>query len=87
MILNGLKKSTTSAAPESHNYVFYFDEKKANLCKVIRMEEVAMDRDHVFLRHGNVQHAGNGYRGKYKLRYHVYLNPEDVDFNKAVAWA
>lgn len=47
-------------APGSQKHVSYSDDQKANLCELIKMEEVKLPRECVFTGHGNMLHESAG---------------------------
>lgn len=58
VIGDGSEECTIWIEPGSHKYVFYSDEKKADLSEVLKMEEVKLQKEHVLFGHGLMQHAG-----------------------------
>lgn len=87
LFLNELQGCTIRIVLGSWNYMFYSDEEKAILCKVNNMEEVYVPRECITFIHKNVQHMGGGRQANHALRYHVYLTPEDFDWEHAAAFA
>lgn len=87
LIVNGLEEHTIWIAPGSQKNVFFFDEGKAKMCKIILMEEVGLPGECVIFEHGNVQDAGGGCKVKLSIRHNLYLIFEDVDSKGTVTFA
>lgn len=54
----------------SHHFVFYPDDIKERLAKMMRMKEVTIPSNALFMGHEFLQHAAGG---GYCLRYHIKL--------------
>ena len=51
------------------------------------METITIPPTSVFVGHGYLQHAGDGYNGSHCLRYHTYLAPDGVLIPDAIHFA
>lgn len=68
--------------------MFYFEKEKKELCKIVKLEEMTLRKDHVFFGHGNVQSEGGvGRKGNDGQWYHMYLITENLDFKDVVGLA
>lgn len=71
----------------SHLYVNEPTYEKEFLGKGLRLKPVDIPPYSVYFGHGWVQHAGFGWDGKHRLRYHVYIMPGSQPLPDAVAFA
>lgn len=85
VIDNGSEQCTIRIVPGSHLYGFFFDEDKAKMYNVTKMENGKLQREYLFLGNGSFQYTGGGWKGNHSLRYHLCLILEDVDLKGALA--
>lgn len=67
--------------------MFYVDDKKDKLCKVVSREQVRQPRECKYFGERNVLHEGGGREGNQGSVYRLYPFPKDVDLEGAVALA
>lgn len=70
-----------------HHFIFYRDDAKERMVKILRMEEVITPPDSAFIAHGSVQPFGGEWRENYGLQYHIYLIPEEKQLKDANPFA
>lgn len=58
VLVNGTEECTIWVAPRNQHYVFHADDEKLKMCKIIKMEEMKLSRQCVYLLQRKVQHAG-----------------------------
>lgn len=68
-------------------YVFYSYAENVKLCKVYKLKEVDLPREHVFFGRGSSQHVGIVGKGIHRLWYHLYDIPEDVNLRNSASFA
>lgn len=66
--------------------MYYTNEDKDKLCKMIRPEEVKLPRERVFFGHWNIPHVVGGSKDNHVWRSHLYLVPENIHLKDAVAF-
>lgn len=66
--------------------MFFSDEEKTELCKVIKLEEATLPWECVLFGYRNVQQAGGGPMGSGGLQCHLYLNSKDTNMKDAIAF-
>lgn len=86
-LVTGPAKASLHVCPGSHLYVRYHKSRRELLRKSLQMEEVAIPPFSMFIGHGQVQHAGVGWRGSPSLRYHTYISPEGSVLPDAISFS
>lgn len=56
------------------------------LAGVLKMVEVEIPANSIFVGHGHLQHGGAGWNGGYELRYHACFIPEGAVVKDAVVF-
>ena len=87
IIVTGPERVNLWVAPGSHQYVHYNEKDREQLGKTLKMERITIPPTSVFVGHGHLQHAGDGYNGSHCLRYHTYLAPDGVRIPDAILFA
>lgn len=87
VIVNRSWKCTIQFSHGIHCNLFFFDEYKANMCIVIRPEEMKLPTQRVFFGHENARRRDSGWNRRYRSRHHLYTILEDVYLKDAVAFA
>lgn len=57
--------------------MLFSDDDKPELCEIMKMKERELPRRCVYLKHGNLQHVGAGWKVGHRLWYHLYVILED----------
>ena len=81
------EKTSLLIFPGSHQYVWYDTQDKKSLAETLKMTEITIPMNSVFIGHGHVQHAGCGWRGFHALRYHMYVIPSSMTMADSVFFA
>lgn len=87
VIVTGLERAYLWVAPGSHNYVYYSAEDRQTLGSTLKMERFTIPPSSIFIGHGHVQHAGDGYSGSHCPRYHTYFSPKGFRIPDAILFA
>lgn len=66
--------------------MFYCNESKVKLSKLIKLEEMKIPKESVFFGHENLQQGSGVWKRNYGMSYHLYLIPEEVYVEDAVAY-
>lgn len=82
--VKGLEECTIPVALGSHYYLSYSGGDKAELCKVVNMEEVKLPKKCIIFGLRNVQHVGGEQKGNHGFRYYLHLITEDVNFENVL---
>lgn len=86
-MVNWSQKCTILVLPQSQNSVVYYDEEKAQNCKIIDLKEVMLPSESVFFGHETVEHASCGWKGSDSLRHRLFLIPEGMGLRTEVVFA
>lgn len=71
IIDNGSEQSSIYVFPGSHLYIRYHYSRKEKLSEALPMHEIKFVPMSLSIGHGNIQHAGFGWKGKHSMRYHM----------------
>lgn len=71
----------------SHHHRFHLDDVKESLTQKYTITEVNIPPDSLFIGHGYVQDDAAAWCGKYCLRYHINLIPQNGQLKDAIAFA
>ena len=83
-IVTGAERVYLWVCPGSHQYVHYNKKEREGLSANLKMERIEIPPNSIFIGHGHLQHAGDGYNGSHCVRYHTYIAPEDVEIPDAI---
>lgn len=79
IIVSGPERITLWVCDGSHLFVDYEQADKHTLGDTLKMHRIEIPATSVFIGHGLLHHAGDGYTGSHCIRYHVYVTPEDQE--------
>ena len=83
-IVTGAERVYLWVCPGSHQYVHYNKKEREGLSANLKMERIEIPPNSIFIGHGHLQHAGDGYNGSHCIRYHTYIAPEDIEIPDAI---
>ena len=79
MITSGPERISLWVCDGSHLFLDYKMAEKHVLGDALKMHRIQIPATSIFIGHGHLHHAGDGYNGSHCIRYHVYVTPEDQE--------
>lgn len=86
-ITTSQEQTSLFVCPSSHQYVWYDEEDRISLARMLKMTEITIPARSIFIGHGLLQHAGCGWLGFQALRYHMYIIPTGMEMEDSVFYA
>lgn len=71
----------------SHLFVDYSADEQLTLVKTLKIEEVVMKNNSIFIEHGYLQHAGARWKADAALKYRTYVMYHGASLKHSVTFA